>query len=135
MECRTIRRRDVRDALRHLSRDRTPGSTSLESLRLVGDALRAAGVKSSPRARRYEVGRILASRTERALRDLRARVGVADERRRDPREVLLADFGHGDIEAVMQLVLETFDHSPLFFERMSFSNPERDRTHPNAHVT
>jgi hypothetical protein len=84
----------VRQVLRHLSRDRTPGRTALAELTVVRRALEDAGFYPTPAAREYELGRLLVELVERELAMLRRRAALAAPADR-PERALQADFGHG----------------------------------------
>jgi hypothetical protein len=95
----TIARTDVRDALRHLSRDRTPGRTPLTRLQVVERAVARSGMRPSPGAREYELAQLLAetveAELERLRRTLRPRPQVDAS---DFRAALQRDFGVGHRE-------------------------------------
>ena len=98
----TIARTDVRDALRHLSRDRTPGPTPLSSLLLVERAVARSGMRLSKGAREYELARLLSETVEAELARLRRtlRSGRTGDDA-DAVAVLRRDFaeGHRELES------------------------------------
>lgn len=95
----TIVRTDVRDALRHLSRDRTPGRTPLSRLQVVERAVARSGMRPSSGAREYELARLLAETVEMELARLRTtlRSGEPGDGS-DILDTLRCDFGAGHRE-------------------------------------
>jgi len=97
-----VSREDVRDALRHLSRDRTPGRTPLLGLEVVRRAVDSGGLYPSRGAREFEVARLLTETVEDELRRLRSTLrGPASREPRDVRARVRADFhaGHRELES------------------------------------
>ncbi len=84
----------VREVLRFLARDRTPGGTPLSKLELVRRSLEEAGFQPTDQARQYEIGRLLTEIAEQELAALRRRA-PAPAMDSGPLVTLLADFGHG----------------------------------------
>lgn len=92
----------VRDVLRQLYYDRTPGPTPLEALTVVQRSLNRAGFRPTEAACRYEVGRLITEIVESELSAWRRQLGVAaGPRLVDPREQIGADFapGHRELES------------------------------------
>ena len=96
-----VTRCTVRDALRHLSRDRSPGETPLTELETVRRSLTGAGFRATSGTRRFEIARLLGGLAEEELVRLRAIVlGHEHAELADPLDPiatmdrLLADFAH-----------------------------------------
>jgi hypothetical protein len=84
----------VREVLRHLARDRTPGRTPLAGLEVVRRALEDAGFQPTPTARQYEVGRLVVEIVEQELAALRRRAALTPDPE-DPLTALVLDFSLG----------------------------------------
>jgi hypothetical protein len=92
----------VRDVLRQLYYDRTPGPTPLAALTVVQRSLNRAGFRPTDAACRYEVGRLITEIVESELAAWRRKLGVATGPGLvDPREQIGADFepGHRELES------------------------------------
>ncbi len=99
MEIGSISRRHVRELLRHLSRDRTPGRTPLAQLECVRRSLEQSGFEPSHAARQFEVGRLVSKVVEEELCRLRRRLEIEERApSRDEYSSLAEDFSWANRE-------------------------------------
>lgn len=94
-----ITERRVRELLRHLSRDRAPGSTALADLEIVKRSLARSGFQASRRARSFEISRLVTAIAENELARLRhQRVSNAPTHLVDEIDQIVVDFSQANRE-------------------------------------
>lgn len=91
---------EVRVFLRHLSRRRTPGGSTLGELQVVQQRLKAAGLRPTGRARLHEAGRLLSELVEHELARLRSQAYISWRTPTDgePDARIRTDFSAGNRE-------------------------------------